>query len=385
MPRLYGSALILALLLLGCTKADENTIQIGVIAELTGDIPAVGASCKNAAEMAVKAVNTAGGIDIGGKKYTIKLQVEDSAGRAEQAASAAQKLITRDKVIAVIGPNASSGAIPASEIAETSKVPMISPWSTNPKTTIDPRTGKQKSYVFRACYMDSFQGSVLAAFAMGHLKAKRAATLYDVTSEVLKGQAEVFKRTLEEKGGTITGVETYTAGNKDFTVQMTKIKNDNPELIFLPTYYSDVPLQVRQAKMLGIEVPILGSDAWGSHDLLALCGKDCEGYFFSSHFSANSTAPGVKKFVDDYKAIYGSIPDDVAALTYDSFGILFEAMKKSAKPASEDIKNAIQKITGFQGVTGNITFHEGSGDPEKSVVILQIKDGEFKWFADIKP
>ncbi|MBF0487915.1 MAG: ABC transporter substrate-binding protein [Nitrospirae bacterium] len=377
--------LFVALTMSGCNQAKDDAIHIGVIAELTGDIPAVGASCKNAAEMAVKAVNDTGGIDIGGKKYPLKLQIEDSAGRSDQAASAAQKLITRDKVIAIIGPNASSGAIPASEIAETSKVPLISPWSTNPKTTLDPRTGKQKTYVFRACYMDSFQGRVLAAFAMGELKAKRAAVLYDVASEVLKGQAEVFKATFEEKGGAITGFETYTTGNKDFTVQMTKIKNDNPDLIFLPTYYSDVPLQVQQARRFGMNVPILGSDAWGSHDLLGLCGKDCDGSYFSSHFSANSTAPGVKKFVDDYKALYGSIPDDVAALTYDSFGILFEAMRKSGKPASEDIKNAIQKITGFQGVTGTITFHEGSGDPEKSVVILQIKDGEFKWFADIKP
>ncbi|KWT82507.1 ABC transporter substrate-binding protein [Candidatus Magnetominusculus xianensis] len=385
MVRLYTAVLCLVMLMAGCAKEKDNAIHIGVIAELTGDIPAVGASCKNAAEMAVKSVNDKGGLEIGGKKYAIKLQIEDSAGRSEQAASAAQKLITRDKVIAIVGPNASSGAIPASEIAETSKIPMISPWSTNPKTTIDPRSGKQKGYVFRACYMDSFQGRVLAAFAMGELKAKKAAVLYDVASEVLKGQAEVFKKTLEEKGGTITGFETYTTGNKDFTVQMTKIKNGSPELIFLPTYYSDVPLQVQQARRFGITEPVLGSDAWGSHDLLALCGKDCDGAFFSSHFSANSTTPGVKKFVDDYKALYGSVPDDVAALTYDSFGIMFEAMKRAGKPNSEAIKNAIQKITGFKGVTGDITFHEGSGDPDKSVVILQIKDGEFKWFADIKP
>ncbi|MBF0516498.1 MAG: ABC transporter substrate-binding protein [Nitrospirae bacterium] len=385
MVRTLLLGLSLVLLMAGCTADKDNAIHVGVIAELTGDIPAVGASCKNAAEMAVKTVNDAGGIDVGGRKYLIKLQIEDSAGRAEQAASAAQKLITHDKVIAIIGPNASSGAIPASEIAETAKVPLISPWSTNPKTTIDPRTGKQKSYVFRACYMDSFQGRVLAAFAQSELKVKTAAVLYDVASEVLKGQAEVFKTSFIEKGGTITGFETYTTGNKDFTVQMTKIKNGNPELIFLPTYYSDVPLQVQQARRFGITVPVLGSDAWGSHDLLGLCGKDCEGAFFSSHFSANSTTPGVKKFVDDYKALYGSVPDDVAALTYDSFGILFEAMKKAGRPGSEEIKNSIQKITDFKGVTGNITFHEGSGDPDKSVVILQIKDGEFQWFADIKP
>ncbi|MBF0458870.1 MAG: ABC transporter substrate-binding protein [Nitrospirae bacterium] len=385
MVRFYAAAFVLLLLIAGCSNGKDDSLHIGVIAELTGDIPAVGASCKNAAEMAVKTVNDTGGIDIGGKKYILKLQVEDSAGRAEQAASAAQKLVTRDKVIAIIGPNASSGAIPASEIAETAKVPMISPWSTNPKTTLDPRTGKQKTYVFRACYMDSFQGRVLAAFAMGELKAKKAAVLYDVASEVLKGQAEVFKKTFEEKGGTITGFETYTTGNKDFTVQMTKIKNGSPELIFLPTYYSDVPLQVQQARRFGITEPILGSDAWGSHDLLDLCGKDCDGSFFSSHFSANSTSPRVKKFVDDYKALYGSIPDDVAALTYDSLGLLFEAMKRAGTPTPEAIKNAVQKITGFQGVTGTITFHEGSGDPDKSVVILQIKDGEFKWFTDVKP
>ncbi len=174
-------------------KAEAPTIRVGVVAELTGDIPAVGASCKNAAEMAVKEVNDAGGLEVGGKKYKVDLFIEDNAGKADQSASAAQKLITQNNVVAIIGPNASRYAIPASEIAESSKVVLITPWSTNPKTTLDARTGAPKKYVFRACFIDPFQGRVVAKFALDNLKAKKAAVLYDVASEYNKGIAEFFK------------------------------------------------------------------------------------------------------------------------------------------------------------------------------------------------
>jgi branched-chain amino acid transport system substrate-binding protein len=196
-------AVIAGLVLLGCQKSDDSTIKVGLIAELTGDIPAVGASSRNAAEMAVKEINDAGGIDIGGKKFKVELFIEDSASKPDQAASAAQKLITQKNVIAIIGPNSSSNAIPASEIAESSKVVLVTPWSTNPKTTLDAKTGAPKKYVFRAAFIDPFQGRVLAKFAMANLKAKKAAVLYDVASDYNKGIAEFFKQTFEEQGGKI--------------------------------------------------------------------------------------------------------------------------------------------------------------------------------------
>ena len=240
---------------------------------MTGDIPAVGASCKNAAQMFVKEINDNGGIDINGKKYQIKLFIEDCAGKADLAASSAQKLIAQNKVVAIIGPNASRYAIPASEIAESSKVTFITPWSTNPKTTINAKTNQPKKYVFRACFIDPFQGKVLAKFALDNLKTKKAAVLYDVASEYNKGIAEFFKSTYEENGGKIVAFETYTTNDKDFSAQLTKIKSAKPDVIFLPNYYSEVPLQVQQAHKLGINVPFLGSDSWGSSELLKLAGR----------------------------------------------------------------------------------------------------------------
>src|SRR5271157_2312832 len=223
-PTFVILSLLAGLLVVMCGGDKGNTIRIGVIAELTGDMPAVGESCKKAAEMAVKEINDAGGLEVGDKKYKVDLFVEDNAGKAEQSASAAQKLITQQKVLAIVGPNATRYAIPASEIAESSKVVLITPWSTNPKTTLDAKTDKPKKYVFRACFIDPFQGRVLAKFALDNLKTKKAAVLYDVASEYNKGIAEFFKSTYEENGGKIVAFETYTTNDKDFSAQLTKIK-----------------------------------------------------------------------------------------------------------------------------------------------------------------
>ncbi len=295
---------VIALLISSCGggAGGGDVIKVGGIAELTGDIPAVGASFKNAAEMAVQEINDAGGLDVGGKKYKIELVIEDNAGKADQSASSAQKLITQDNVVAIIGPNASRYAIPASEIAESSKVALISPWSTNPKTTLDAKTNEPKSYVFRACFIDPFQGRVVAKFAMENLGAKKAAVLYDVASDYNKGIAEFFKQTFEENGGTVVAFETYTTGDKDFTAQLTKIKDTGPDVIFLPNYYSEVPLQIQQAHRLGIEVPFIGSDSWGSAELIKLCGAECEGYYFSTHYAADNASPVAKKMIDAYNS-----------------------------------------------------------------------------------
>jgi len=366
-------------------KAEAPTIRVGVVAELTGDIPAVGASCKNAAEMAVKEVNDAGGLEVGGNKYKVDLFIEDNAGKADQSASAAQKLITQNNVVAIIGPNASRYAIPASEIAESSKVVLITPWSTNPKTTLDARTGAPKKYVFRSCFIDPFQGRVVAKFALDNLKAKKAAVLYDVASEYNKGIAEFFKKTFEEIGGQVVAFETYTTGDKDFSAQLTKIKETNPDVIFLPNYYSEVPLQIQQAHRLGITTPFLGSDSWGSADLLKLGGQDLEGYYFSTHYAADAATPIATKFIAAYKAKYSSTPDDVAALTYDAFGLLWTALKNAGKVDRQAVRDALAKVPQYEGVTGNMKFQEGSGDPIKSAVILQIKNGQFVWFANANP
>lgn len=377
--------LMLSLGICSCSKEDSSQIKVGVIAELTGDVPAVGASCKNAAEMAVAEINDAGGIQLGDKKYRIKLLIEDNAGKADQSASSAQKLITQQKVTAIVGPNASRYALPAAEIAETSKVILITPWSTAPKATLDSRTGASKKYVFRACFIDPFQGRVLAKFALDNLKLTKAAVLYDVASEYNKGIAEFFKEVYEQNGGKVVAFETYTTNDKDFSSQLTKIKQAAPDVIFLPNYYSEVPLQIQQAKRLGITVPFIGSDSWGSEELVKLCGKDCNDYYFSTHYAADASTDATQKFIASYKTKYGTTPDDVAALTYDSFGLLWQALKTAGKNDRQAVRDALAKIPQYEGVTGNMQFKEGSGDPVKSAVILKIKDGKFTWFANAKP
>ena len=377
--------LLAGLLLVTCGGDKGNTIRVGVIAELTGDMPAVGESCKKAAEMAVKEINDAGGLEVGGKKYKVDLFVEDNAGKAEQSASAAQKLITQQKVLAIVGPNATRYAIPASEIAESSKVVLITPWSTNPKTTLDAKTDKPKSFVFRACFIDPFQGRVVAKFALDNLKAKKAAVLYDVASDYNKGIAEYFKATFEQNGGQVVAFETYTTNDKDFSGQLTKIKKAAPDVIFLPNYYSEVPLQIQQAKRLGITVPFLGSDSWGSTELLKLCGKDCEGYYFSTHYAADAATPAATKFIQAFQAKYNALPDDVAALTYDAFQLLWQAVKSAGSLDRQAVRDALAKVPKYDGVTGKMQFKEGSGDPVKGAVILRIKEGKFTYFATANP
>lgn len=376
-------AFVFGLVAAACQPAAPSSIKVGLNAELTGSVPVVGESCKNAAELAVKEVNDAGGLEVGGKKYQVSLQVEDNEDKAESAAAAAQKLATAG-VVAMIGPNASRNAIPAAEVAESSKLPMISPWSTNAKTTLDTKTGQPKKYVFRAAFIDDFQGVVAAKFAINQLKTLKPAVLYDVASEYNKGIAEVYKKTMEAAGMQVVSFETYTTGDKDFSAQLTKIKSSGADSLFLPNYYSEVPLQVQQAKKVGYTGSFLGSDSWGSTELVKLCGSDCDGSFFTTHYAADIATPKAQAFITAYKAAYSKVPDDVAALTYDSFGMLFQAIQESGKLDRESIASAMASITKYEGVTGDMQF-KGTGDPIKSAVVIQITGGEFKFFQSAKP
>lgn len=383
LPSLFAG-LTLAVLA-GCGDGGGGGVKIGLNAELTGEMPAVGASSKNAAELFVSQVNADGGVDIAGQKTPLNLVVGDNGAKADQAAAVAQRLISQDNVVAMVGPNASACAIPASEIAESLGCPMISPWSTNPKTTVDATTGKSKDNVFRACFIDTFQAQVLAKFVLNDLKAKTAAVLYDVASEAPNGQATLFKETFEKNGGQVVGFETYTTGDRDFSAQLTKIKAANPEVIFLPAYYNDVPLIAQQARRLGITAPFVGSDAWSSPEIIKLGGADIEGSYFCNHYSTQIATPQAQKFMADYKAKYGQEPDDVAALTYDAFGLLAEAIKTAGSIDRKAVRDALASIQKFDGITGTMQFKPGSGDPIKSAVILQIKDGKFVWVANAQP
>ena len=358
------------------TEPAQSELRVGVIAPITGSIPGVGLSTVNAAQLATQQINDAGGLEVGGQRMKVVLFIEDNEDRAQAAASAAQKLINQSNVAVIIGPQASRNAIPASTICEEASIPMISPWSTNPDTTAG------KRYVFRVAFIDPFQGRIMAKFAMEELQATRAAVLYDVASAYNKGIADIFKQVFEEAGGTVVAFESYTTGEEDFTAQLTAIRDSGAEVLFLPNYYNEVPLQVQQALEMGIECPIIGSDTWGG--LQAADLAQMEGFYFSTHYSTDIAGGMAQDFIAEYQETYGEIPDDVAALTYDAFGLLFQVVKGKGAADPESIRNGLSSIERYEGVTGAMEY-KGTGDPVKSAVIIQIKGGKFVFYKQANP
>ncbi len=376
-----------ALLAPGCGKKEDlPTINVGLIAELTGPRSAFGSSCKNAAEMKVARIDEQGGIDVGGKKYNLKLIIADSQSTAEGAVAAAQGLIKEETVVALVGPITSLEAVPVADAAEAARVPMITPGSTAPKTTLDATTGKPKQWVFRACFTDAWQGAVLAKFADGYFRAKKAAVLYDPASEAPKIQAELFKQDFEKGGGTVVAYETYKSGDKDYSAVFAKIKKAAPDVVFLPGYYNDVAVQLAQAHAAGLAVPFLGSDNWGSVDFLKLAGKDAEGCFYSAHYNPDRRNEFTGGFVISYKKRFGDqVPDDVAALTWDAFGLLTEALGKAGKPDRKLVRDALAGIREYDGATGKLKFPVGSGDPVTTTVMFKVEGGKPAFVTNIEP
>lgn len=353
----------------------QKEIKIGVIAPITGEISNVGQSTVNAAEMAVKEVNENGGLYVNGEKYQIVLVIEDNEDKEQSAVAAAQKLINQDGVVAIVGPQASRNAIPVSNIAENAKIPMISPWSTNPDTT------SGKTYVFRVAFIDSFQGQVMARFTFEEFGGQKIAVLYDIASDYNKGIAEIYKEIVENAGGQVVAFETYTTGEQDFTAQLARIKDSGAEVLFLPNYYNEVPLQAKQAREMGITATIIGSDAWSGiaeEDLGQL-----EGSFFSTHYAPDIANDAAQRFIEAYQQTYEQIPDDVAALTYDAFGLLFQAIQLQGVD-SESIRTGLAAIEAYTGVTGTMEYR-GTGDPIKSAVIIKIEDGKFVFYKQANP
>jgi len=376
-----------SLLAPGCgKKGDLPTINVGLIAELTGSRSAFGASCKNAAEMKVARIGEQGGIAVGGTKYDLKLIIADSQCTAEGAVAAAQNLIKEDTVIALVGPITSLEAVPVADAAEAARVPMITPGSTAPKTTLDATTGQPKQWVFRTCFTDAWQGEVLAKFADGYVRAKKAAVLYEPASEAPKIQAELFRQNFEKAGGTIVAFETFKSGDKDFSAVFAKIKKAVPDVVFLPGYYNDVAVQLAQAHAAGLTVPFLGSDNWGSVDFLKLAGKDAEGAFYSAHYQPDRRNELTGGFVISYKKRFADqVPDDVAALTWDALGYLTEALGKAGKPDRKLVRDALAGIREYEGATGKMKFPPGSGDPTKTTVMYKVEGGKPAFVTNIEP
>ncbi|WP_028325706.1 ABC transporter substrate-binding protein [Desulfatirhabdium butyrativorans] len=365
----------------------KDVIKIGFNIPLTGDIPKVGEGSKYAAEMVREQVNGQGGLKVGNKTYQLDFIYEDNESKAESATAAAIKLITQDMVLGIIGPQSSKQAVPAGEINNTYKTPMISPWSTNPKTT------KDRPYVFRGCFLDPFQGPVAANFVTEEFKAKKAAVLFDIASDYPKGLAEYFKQSFEKihGPGSVVAYETFTTKDRDFSAQLTKIVKSGADVLFTPQYYDEVPLIVKQAHELGWKKPIMGSDSWGSAELMKLCGDDCKGLFFSTHYAAAGAKGATKEFIEKYNKKYGYIPDDVAALTWDSTWLMLKAIQNTngltgnIDKDRDALKDQLAKIKDFDGITGKMTFTP-EGDPIKCAVVVKIDDkGEFSFYKSVCP
>jgi len=382
-----GLFLVTLLVISTAAWCKSDTIKIGINAPLTGDIPKVGEGTKFAAQMWLDDLNAAGGLDVGGKKYPVELVIEDNESKAESAVKANTKMITEDEVLVIVGPQASAQAVPAGEVANNWQTPMISPWSTNPSTT------RGRPYVFRGCFLDPFQGPVVANFITEEFGFKKAAVLYDVASDYPKGLAEYFKKAWEKLHGpgSVVAFESFTTKDADFSSQLTKIIQSGAQFLFTPQYYNEVALIVQQAHELGWNKPIVGSDSWGSSETVKLCGKDCYGLFFSTHYAAAGAKGATKAFIERYQKKYGYVPDDVAALTWDALGIMQEAIRSCGKLTGnlekdrKCVRDAIAQIKEFKGITGNMTFTE-EGDPIKCAVIVRISDsGAFEFYKSVCP
>jgi branched-chain amino acid transport system substrate-binding protein len=381
-----GLTILLAFATTTCSTR-QKVIKIGINAPITGDIPKVGEGTKFAAQMWLEDIEKAGGLDVGGTKYKVELVIEDNESKAESAVKANTKMITEDEVLAIVGPLASSQAVPAGDVANNYQTPMISPWSTNPNTT------KDRPYVFRGCFLDPFQGPVVAHFVKEQFGFTKAAVLFDVASDYPKGLAEFFKKAWEEINGpgSVVAYESFTTKDTEFGAQLTKIINSGAEFLFTPQYYNEVALIVKQAHELGWNKPIVGSDSWGSAETVNLCGKDCYGLFFSTHYAAAGATGATKEFIERYHKKYGYIPDDVAALTWDSIRLVQQAIQDTGKLTGniktdrQAVRDAMAKIKNFKGITGDMTFTE-EGDPKKCAVIVRISDkGEYEFFKSVCP
>lgn len=374
---------VLAGLAAGCGGGEKkaDTIKVGANLEMTGGSASYGISSKNAIELAFKEINEKGGIN--GKQ--LELVVADNKSEAAEATNAMQKLVSQDNVVAVIGPNLSSSVIAASAINNSAKVLDIAPMATNPYVTVDQASGKTKDFNYRTCFIDPFQGTVMAKFATAELGVGNAAILIDNSSDYAKGLAQFFKEKFVKEGGAVTAEESYLQKDTDFKATLTKIKATNPDFLYVPGYYQEVGLIVKQARELGMNMPIAGGDGWDSAKMPEIAGAAAlNNTYFSSLYSPEDSSDINKNFVAAYEKAYGQKPDVFAALSYDSALLVAEAIKNAGSTEPAKISEAMAKINGFSGVSGSVTFDD-KHNPVKSAVILEYKDGAQSLKTKINP
>jgi len=383
------SAMLTAVLATGCGNnagnsagSDGDTIKIGADLELTGGQASYGTSVLKGAELAVKEINDAGGVL--GKQ--LELIIGDNASKSEEATQVAQKLITNDKVIAIVGPTTSTNALGVVPIATEKQVLLMSVSATNPKVTVDERTGKVNEWAFRAAFIDPFQGQVMANFASNSLNAKKAVIYTDTSSDYSKGLQKFFEETFVKNGGEIVSQESYQQKDSDFKAVLTRIKAANPDIIYLPGYYEEVGKILKQAREMGITIPFLGGDGWDAPQLLEIAGAEAlNNTYISNHYSAEDTSEEVVKFVEAYKAANnGEVPDGIGALGYDALKLVANAIEVAGEADPVKIKDALAATKDLQLATGKITLNE-THDPVKAAVVLKYVDGKQTFETKVNP
>ena len=359
----------------GCgKKADEGEILIGEYSSLTGTTATFGQSTHRGLMMAVDEVNNAGGIL--GKR--IRLLTEDDQSKPEEAAMAVTKLISRDGVKAVVGEVSSSRSLAAAPICQASGIPMVSNASTNPEVT------KKGDYIFRVCYIDPFQGEVMAKFVWNSLRLTKAAILKDVKNDYSVGLAQFFEETFGKLGGQVVATQAYSEGDTDFKAQLTALKAANPEVVVVPGYYTEAALIVKQARELNMMMPFMGGDGWDSSKLLEIGGESMNNSFFSTAYTADDPNPVVQNFVNKFKTLYNETPDAMAALGYDAGKILFHAIGRAGSVEGTKIRDALAATKDFQGVTGVISI-DAERNARKPAVIIAVVDAKLKFRETIQP
>ena len=384
---LIGLGVLGILVNVGCVKKDGassgsvsnvasgNEIVIGEYGSMTGSESTFGVSTHKGILMALEEVNKAGGVN--GKKLTLKNY--DDQGQAAEAVTVITKLITQDKVTLILGEVASSRSIAAGAIAQQYKIPMVSPSSTNPKVT------QVGDYVFRVCFIDPFQGSVMAKFAINNLKLKKAAVFRDIKADYSVGLANFFVDEYKKMGGEIVSDVSYSSGDVDFKSQLTSIKGKNPDVLFVPGYYTEVGLIARQARSLGLKAVLLGGDGWDSEKLTTIGEDAIIGGYFSNHYSHEDKSPVVQNFVAQFKAKFGDVPSGLAAQGYDAAMVAVDAMKRATELTPKAIRDALAQTKNFQGVTGIITINEDRNAIKPAVVLKVVGPQKFSYVTTVNP
>jgi len=369
------AVLVVALALVGCAGggAKSDVIKVGWFGALTGDQAVWGENELNTVKMLFEEYNAKGGVEVGGKKYKLEVIGYDNKGDAQEAVNVTKRLTGQDKVVAILGPNASGNAIPIAPILEQAKVPDIATVATNPKVTV--MDGKVKPYNFRVCFIDPYQGAVAAGYAFEKLGLKKAAILYDVSDDYSQGLREFFIASFKKLGGEIVADESFNGGDVDFRAQLSKIKAANPEVIFMPYFFKEVALSANQARELGMKQVMMGGDGWPSEQLISMGGKAVEGSFFVNHLDYDD--PDVADYKARYKAKFGKETELNGYLVHDAVLMLVDALKRAGKVDGEAVAKALV-TTDLKGITGKIKIGAETHNPEgKDAAILKIVDGKY--------